>query len=93
MVKKVKQNKMKSSPLLIVLSTVLTLQLLALNTVSAQSASAKVSPLEGVFYDSGKVYLVVAVAGVILLGIFVYLIRMDRAVSALENEMHKRVES
>lgn len=75
------------------LSLVSVLLLSAFNTVSAQSASAKVSPLEGVFYDSGKVYLVVAVAGVILLGIFVYLIRMDRAVGALEKEMHKRLES
>lgn len=71
----------------------LALPALLLNTVSAQSATSKVSPLEGVFYDSGKIYLVVVVAGVILIGIFVYLIKMDRAVKALEEEFHKRLES
>lgn len=76
-----------------IFTVIAALQLVALNTVSAQSATGKVSPLEGAFYDSGKVYLVVAVAGVILLGIFVYLIRMDRAVSAMEKEMQKRFES
>lgn len=49
-----------------------------------------VSPLEGAFYDSAKIYVVVAVAIVILGGIFAYLIALERKLKRLENEVNQR---
>lgn len=43
-------------------------------------------------YNSGKIWVVIAVAGVILLGIFVYLVRIDRSVSQIEHEMNHRLK-
>ncbi len=62
----------------------------AISNIQAEnlpSGASKLSPLEQTFYDSGKVWVVVAVAGVILLGIFAYLIRMERTIRALEKEV------
>ncbi len=53
---------------------------------------APISPLEQTMYNSGKIWVVVAVAAVILLGIFAYLIRVDRVVSQLEDEMNQRLK-
>lgn len=39
------------------------------------------------FRADGKIYVVVAVAGIILCGIFVYLIMLDRKISKLEKEI------
>ncbi|MCE3281066.1 MAG: hypothetical protein K0S44_3257 [Bacteroidetes bacterium] len=41
-------------------------------------------------YQSGKIYVVVIVLAVIMLGIFAYLIMLDRKVSKLEKEVEKR---
>jgi len=41
---------------------------------------------EETMYSSGKIYVVVAVAVVILLGVFAYLIWMDRRLRKLEEE-------
>ncbi len=55
-----------------------------------QAEIPKISPLEQTFYNSGKIYVVVAVALVILIGIFVYLIRTERRIIRLEKEFNQR---
>ena len=42
------------------------------------------------FRNEGKIYVVVAVAAVILSGIFVYLFMLDRKVTKIENELNKK---
>jgi hypothetical protein len=55
------------------------------------SANAEqVSALEGTFYQSAKIYVVIAVSIVILIGIFAYLIATERKVTKLENELNNR---
>lgn len=61
-------------------------------SLSAQDASVPISSLEQTMYNSGKIWVVVAVAAVILVGIFAYLVRIDRAVNHLEKEMHQRLK-
>ncbi|RXK50957.1 CcmD family protein [Aquirufa rosea] len=41
------------------------------------------------FRADGKIYVVIAVVLVILAGLFIYLISLDRKVSALEKEIKK----
>ena len=41
---------------------------------------------ENVMYTEGKIYVVVSVIAIIFLGLAGYLYRMDRKISALENE-------
>lgn len=41
---------------------------------------------ENLMYSEGKIYVVVAVIAIIFLGLAVYLYRMDRKITALENE-------
>lgn len=67
----------------------LALAVLLLTTVCA---SAQSSSLEGTFYQSGKIYVVIAVVAVILLGIGGYLFSMDRKIKKLE-EMLKDKDS
>lgn len=52
----------------------------------------QISPLEQSFYNSGKIYVVVAVAGIILTGIFAVLIRTERKVSALERDFREQTK-
>ncbi len=60
----------------------ITLLLLAVSLqMFAQSAS---SSLENSVYASGKIYVVVACAAVILIGLFLFLFSMDRRLKKLE---------
>ena len=43
--------------------------------------------MEELFYSSGKIYVVIGVAAIILTGIFAYLFWMDRKVSRMEKEL------
>lgn len=54
--------------------------LLTLMPLSAMAQS------ENLMYSEGKIYVVVAVIVIIFLGLAGYLYRMDRKVTALENE-------
>lgn len=54
--------------------------LLTLMPLSAMAQS------ENLMYSEGKIYVVVAVIAIIFLGLAGYLYRMDRKVTALENE-------
>jgi CcmD family protein len=38
-------------------------------------------------YDSGKIYVVIAVLAVVLLGFFIYLFNMDRKIKSLEQKI------
>jgi len=42
------------------------------------------------FRKEGKIYVVVAVAAVILSGIFVYLFMLDRKVTKIENQLNQK---
>ncbi len=44
------------------------------------------SAMEEYFYQSGKIKVVIAVAAIVLIGIFVYLIRLDRKLNKLEKK-------
>jgi CcmD family protein len=45
-------------------------------------------PVEDDFFNQiGKIYVVVGVILLIFLGIVIYMVRLDRKISALENEM------
>ncbi len=44
------------------------------------------SPMDDLFYSSGKIYVVIAVLLIIFSGIVLYLIRLDRKISKLEKE-------
>ncbi len=67
---------MKITPLLIAI-------VLALFTLPAQATG---SWMEETMYSSGKIYVVVAVVVVILLGIFGYLVWMDKRLRKMEEE-------
>jgi CcmD family protein len=43
--------------------------------------------MEELFYSSGKIYVVIGVATIILSGIFAYLFWIDRKVSRMEKEL------
>lgn len=63
----------------------------SLSAQTGDSGRAGISSLEQTFYNSGKVWVVVTVAGVILLGIFVYMFRIDRNLARLEGEVRKQL--
>jgi CcmD family protein len=44
------------------------------------------TPMDDLFYSSGKIYVVIAVLLIIFSGITFYLIRLDRKISKLENK-------
>lgn len=54
------------------------------------SAQEGISPLEGTFFESGKMWVVVAVGAVILTGMFIYLLSLGKKVKALEEELQKK---
>lgn len=59
--------------------------------LSAGSVLAQASDIEMAdnFRAEGKIYIVVAVILVILIGLFVYLIRLDKKLTKLENSHEK----
>ena len=58
-----------------------------LSVNSFAQSNDQIETTEG-FTQSGKIYVVVAVASVIFIGIIVYLISIDRKVSKLEKEIN-----
>jgi hypothetical protein len=58
---------------------------------SLQSFAQNQGPeMADAFRSSGKIYVVVCVAGIVLIGLIVYLISIDRKVSGLEKEIESR---
>ena len=45
--------------------------------------------MDDFFYQSGKIYVVVAVVFIILLGLFVYLFRLGHRISQIEKTLKK----
>lgn len=63
----------------------------ALTMLISQAASAEqLSVLEETFFSSGKIYVVVTVCMVILIGIFIYLFRTERKLKELEQEVYAK---
>lgn len=60
--------------------------LLLVSTTLSFTASAKASDIEMAdqFRADGKIYVVIAVVSVILIGLFAYLFRLERKVAELE---------
>lgn len=60
--------------------------LFSITTASAQSGVE----MADVMRSNGKIYVVVAVAAIVLFGLLAYLIRIDRKVASLEKEVQNR---
>ncbi|HEX5000855.1 MAG TPA: hypothetical protein VFW78_00015 [Bacteroidia bacterium] len=58
-------------------------------TAAAQSTEVEMAD---VMRSNGKIYVVVTVAAIVLTGIFVYLIRLERKVSAIEKKLSEKSE-
>ena len=57
--------------------------------VSPLFAQDKEAEMADVMRSNGKIYTVVAVLGIILAGLFVYLFMTERKLSKLENQLKK----
>jgi len=55
-------------------------------TLTATAPISLLAQSENFMYNEGKIYVVIAVIAIIFLGLAGYLYRMDRKISALENE-------
>lgn len=53
-----------------------------------QTPAFAAGSMEEIMFASGKIYNAIAVAMVVLLGIFFYLIKLDKKVSKLEKEIN-----
>lgn len=70
--------------------TSLLLVLLLVSAITfAQNTQPPVEMADGL-YQSGKIYVVVAVASIIFIGITVYLIMLDMKISKLEKEQKNK---
>ena len=58
----------------------------------AQEAADNSIEMADVMRSSGKIYVVVAVLCVILTGIIIYLIQLDRKISRLEQEVDNKIK-
>lgn len=72
-------SKMKNSVKLFVLLSLLTIQ-----SVFAQSQEAEMAD---VMRSNGKIYVVVGIIVIVLVGLFVYLFALDRKITKLENKL------
>lgn len=62
-------------------------------SVMAQQGDNEVIEMADTLRASGKIYVVVLVVTVILTGLIVYLIRLDKKVSKLEKEVNNKILS
>ena len=58
-------------------------------SVSASAQDTQAVEMATGLYQSGKIYVVVIVVGIIFTGIITYLIMLDRKISKLEKEIKK----
>lgn len=61
--------------------------LLNVLTIFAQNTTAETVEMADLMRSNGKIYVVVLVLGVILTGIIVYLINLDKKISRMENRI------
>lgn len=59
----------------------------------AQQSADEVVEMADALRASGKIYVVVLVVSVILLGLILYLIRLDKKVSNLEKEVSSKLKN
>lgn len=59
----------------------------------AQQSADEVVEMADALRASGKIYVVVLVVSVILLGLILYLIRLDKKVSNLEKEVSNKLKN
>lgn len=64
---------------------IISVLVLAIVSIAVQAQSATVEPVD-TMRSNGKIYVVVAVVVTILLGLFLYLINLDRKISKLEKK-------
>lgn len=70
---------------------VLTLFLLMLTAMAGFAQGSPESPqMADAFRADGKIYVVIAVLGLIFVGLAVYLVLIDRKVSKLEKQLQER---
>ena len=62
------------------------IMLISLSVYAQDSLSNKKPEMADALRASGKIYVVVAVLVIILLGLFIYVISLDRKISRLEKE-------
>jgi hypothetical protein len=61
------------------------LMIMTITTITLSAQSVKEEPVDFMHSD-GKIYVVVAIVLTILIGLFVYLISLDRKIGKLENK-------
>lgn len=66
-------------PLLLIIAVFITV-------IANAQAIADTSDTEGVMRSSGKIYVVAAIVITILLGLFLYVMRLDKKISRLEKD-------
>ncbi len=64
--------------------------LLLLLTLSFVKTYSQEIEMADTMRANGKIYVVVAVVTVVLIGIFLYLIKMDKKISSIEKELNKK---
>jgi len=64
---------------------IISVLVLAIVSIAVQAQSATVEPVD-TMRSNGKIYVVVAVVVTILLGLFLYVINLDRKISRLEKK-------
>ena len=62
-------------------------------SVIAQEKSGETIEMADALRASGKIYVVVMVVTVILMGLILYLIRLDKKVSRLEKDFSDKIQS
>ena len=62
-------------------------------SVFAQQEAGETVEMADALRASGKIYVVVLVVTVILLGLILYLIRLDKKVSRLEKDLSDKIKS
>jgi CcmD family protein len=67
--------------------TLLGCWLLSLPVMAQDSAAAKPVEMAGKFRADGKIYVVITVLLIILLGLFLYVFRLDRKINRLEKDL------
>jgi len=68
----------------------LSLTLLLLMVFPAFSQEMQAAEGENILWQSGKIYVVIAVIAIIFVGIIIYLINIDRKVGKLEKELKNK---
>jgi CcmD family protein len=63
--------------------------LLATFVLPIQTIAQELSTLEETFYSSGKINVVLGVFSIIIVGLFIYLFRLDKMLKQLEEEVKK----